>query len=301
MDEPAYVKLHQSGKLREIARQLYDIYENCTLCPRMCKVNRLNGETGVCSGSHWVKISSVHPHFGEERPLVGRRGSGTIFLTNCNLRCIFCQNWDISHSGDGYEISDEELAGEMLRMQKSGCHNINFVSPTHYLPNIVQAIEHAVEKGLHLPIVYNTGSYDRVEILQMLEGIVDIYLPDFKFADEAVAAKYAPGAGDYPTVAKAALKEMHRQVGILQTDENNIAVKGLMIRHLVMPEEQAGTKEFAKFVAQELDPGTYVNIMAQYHPAYKANLHPGLSRRITTAEYKEAMQAARDAGLFNLD
>lgn len=248
-----------------------------------------------------MKISSVHPHFGEERPLVGRCGSGTIFLAHCNLLCIFCQNWDISHSGDGYEISDEELAGEMIRLQKSGCHNINIVSPTHYLPNIVQAIDHAAEKGLHLPIVYNTGTYDRVEILQILEGIVDIYLPDFKYFDEAVAAKYSPGAGNYPAIAKAALKEMHRQVGILQTDENHIAFKGVIIRHLVMPEEQAGTKNFATFVAEELDPGTYVNIMAQYHPAYKANLHTGLSRRITTEEYSNAVQAARDAGLVNLD
>jgi putative pyruvate formate lyase activating enzyme len=193
MFEACYIKLHESGKLQEIARQLYAIYDNCTLCPRMCKVNRNQGENGVCSSGNRVKISSVSPHFGEERPLVGRHGSGTIFLANCSLLCLYCQNWDISHKGEGDEISDEELAAAMLRLQKMGCHNINFVTPAHYLPNIVRALVYAVEKGLQVPLVYNTGGYDRVEIIKMLEGIIDIYMPDCKYSDSEIAAKYSRG------------------------------------------------------------------------------------------------------------
>jgi putative pyruvate formate lyase activating enzyme len=299
--EPSYIKLHESGKLQETADRLTALYESCTLCRRNCKVNRNKGEEGFCKAGSRVKISSAHPHFGEERPLVGRHGSGTIFLTHCNLLCVYCQNWDISHRGEGDEISDEELASTMLRLQDIGCHNINFVSPTHYLPNIVQAIALAVEKGLRVPIVYNTGTYDRLETVQMLDGIVDIYLPDFKYADREVAEKYSPGAGDYPEVAKAALKEMHRQVGVLQTDKNNIALRGLMIRHLVLPGGLAGTEEFVKFVAEELDPRTYVNIMAQYHPSYKANRFPELSRGVTHIEYNQALVLAHMYGLHNLD
>ncbi len=298
--EPAYIKLHESGKLQETANRLNALYESCTLCARNCKVNRNQGEKGICKAGSRVKISSAHPHFGEERPLVGRNGSGTIFLTHCNLLCLYCQNWDISHGGEGDEISDQELASVMLRLQNIGCHNINFVSPTHYLPNIIQATVFAVENGLRVPIVYNTGTYDQLEIVKMLDGIVDIYLPDSKYIDGTIAKKYSPGAGDYPEVAKAALKEMHRQVGLLQTDENNIALWGLMIRHLVLPNGLAGTEEFVKFVADELNPGTYVNIMAQYRPAYKAHQFPELSRGLTHTEYNQALVLARKHGLYNL-
>jgi putative pyruvate formate lyase activating enzyme len=301
MFEACYIKLHKSGKLQQIADQLHAIYDSCTLCPRMCKVNRNQGETGVCSSGNRVKISSVSPHFGEERPLVGSHGSGTIFLANCNLLCLYCQNWDISHKGEGDEISDEELAEAMLRLQKMGCHNINFVTPTHYLPNIVQALVYAVEKGLQIPLVYNTGGYDRVEIIKMLEGVIDIYMPDCKYADGEIAAKYSHGARDYPGVSRAAIKEMHRQVGVLQTNENHIAQRGLIVRHLVLPGDLANTEEFVKFVAEELDPGTYVNIMAQYRPCYEAHRHAELSRPILSREHQNALLIARHHKLYNLD
>jgi putative pyruvate formate lyase activating enzyme len=301
MTEPSYFKLHESGELQKRAKQLLAIYNSCTLCARNCEVNRYEMEKGICSGGVKARISSVHPHFGEERPLVGRYGSGTIFFTHCNLLCLYCQNWDISHGGEGYEINDRQLAAEMIRLQGMGCHNINLVTPSHYLPNIVQALVYAVEKGLNVPIVYNTGTYDKVEILKLLDGIVDIYLPDFKYADKETANKFSPGAADYPEIAKAALKEMHRQVGVLETDENGIAVRGLMIRHLVLPGNLAGTEEFVKFVATELNPGTYVNIMAQYHPAHRACNFQELSRRITTAEYQQALVTANELGLYNLD
>lgn len=301
MYEPCYIKLHKSGKLQEIADQLFTIYDSCTLCARKCGVNRTQGETGICSAGNRVKISSVSPHFGEESPLVGRHGSGTIFFANCNLLCIYCQNWDISHKGEGDEISDEELAAAMLRLQKMGCHNINFVTPSHYLPNIIRALVHAVEEGLNVPLVYNTGGYDRTEIIKMLEGVIDIYMPDYKYSDGEAAANYSQGARDYPGVAKIALKEMHRQVGVLQTDKNNIALRGLIIRHLVLPHDLAGTEAFVKFVAEELDPGTYVNIMSQYRPCYKASHYRELSRGIISREYQNALVTARHHKLYNLD
>lgn len=299
--EPSYIKLHESGTLQNIADQFSAIYDNCVLCPRKCRVNRRNGELGTCKAGATVKISSAHPHFGEERPLVGRHGSGSIFLTHCSLRCLYCQNWDISHSGEGEEISDEQLAAAMLRLQQIGCHNINFVTPTHYLPNIVQALVYAVEKGLHLPIVYNCGGYERVEILQLLEGIIDIYMPDYKYSDGKIAAKYSPGVSDYPETARAALKEMFRQVGVLQTDEHNIALRGLIIRHLVLPNDLAGSDAFLKFVAEELDPATYLNIMAQYRPCYQAHKYPELSRGITSHEFNKVLLTAQKYKLFNLD
>ena len=301
MSEPSYIQLHKTGKLQEIAHQLYKIYDSCTLCPRMCKVNRNKGEKGVCSAGSRVQINSASPHFGEERPLVGKHGSGTIFLTNCNLLCLYCQNWDISHRGEGNEINDKELASFMLRLQNIGCHNINFVSPTHYLPNIIQALVYAVEKSLQVPLVYNTGGYDRLEIMQMLEGVFDIYMPDYKYSDGETAAKYSRGARDYPEVIQAVLKEMHRQVGVLQIDKDHIAQRGLIIRHLVLPHSLAGTEEFAKFVARELDPGTYVNIMSQYRPCYQASQYPKLSRTILAHEFQQAITIARNHGLYNLD
>lgn len=297
----SYLKLNKEGRLRDIAENLYSIYESCVLCPRMCKVNRNKEEKGFCGAGSKVKISSVHPHFGEEKPLVGRNGSGTIFLTHCNLLCVYCQNWDISHIGEGKEISDEDLAYEMIRLQKLNCHNINFVTPTHYLPNIVRALIYAIELGLSIPLVYNTGGYERVEIIKMIEGIFDIYLPDFKYWEGKISSLYSGGAEDYPERAKEAIKEMHRQVGVLKLDERHIAIRGLMIRHLVLPNDLAGTKEFVEFVFDELDPGTYVNIMSQYHPIYKANSFLELSRKPTTSEYTKAILEARDHGLFNLD
>lgn len=301
MIKPAYIKLFESGKLQDIAEQLYTIYDHCTLCPRQCGINRRKGEKGTCRAGASVKISSVNPHFGEERPLVGSHGSGTIFLTYCSLLCLYCQNWDISHGGKGEEINDAQLAAAMLRLQKLGCHNINFVTPTHYLPNIVQALVIAVEQGLCLPIVYNTGGYERVEILKLIEGVIDIYMPDYKYSDGKIAARFSPGTKDYPEIVKAALKEMHRQVGVLQTGDHHIAQRGLIIRHLVLPNGLAGTEAFAKFVAEELDPATYINIMPQYRPCYQSHNSPDLSRGITSEEFNDALLHAHKYGLYNLD
>lgn len=297
---PAYVKLGEAA-LAERAAALREIYAGCRLCPRQCGANRLRGEKGVCGGTARAKISSAHPHFGEERPLVGRGGSGTIFFSNCNLRCVFCQNWEINHRGDGSFIGDESLGRVMIDLQDTGCHNINLVTPTHYLPNIVAAIAHAARRGLRLPIVYNCGGYEPVEIIRMLDGIVDIYLPDYKYTDGAMAAKYSAGAADYPEIAAAAIAEMHRQVGELVVDENGVALRGLIIRHLVLPENAAGTDRFVEFVAKKLSPSTYVNIMAQYRPAHQATRYPALARRITAAEYRQAVAWARQAGLATLD
>jgi putative pyruvate formate lyase activating enzyme len=299
--EPAYLSLERSGELATRARELYSIYRSCRLCPRQCGVNRLKGETGVCSSTSRPKVYSTHPHFGEERPLVGRHGSGTIFFSNCNLLCIFCQNWEINHRGDGSFVSDETIGRLMFDLQDLGCHNINFVTPTHRVPNIVQGLRSAIRRGLRVPLVYNCGGYEPVEVLKLLDGIVDIYLPDFKYTDGAMAEKYSSGASDYPEVAAAAIEEMHRQVGELVVDENGIALRGLMIRHLVLPHNIAGTDKFVRFVAEKLTPSTYVNIMAQYRPEHQARLYPELSRRLTRSEYQQAIQWAREAGLTHLD
>jgi putative pyruvate formate lyase activating enzyme len=248
-----------------------------------------------------VVTFSVAPHFGEEISLVGQHGSGTIFFSNCNLRCIFCQNWPISHEGKGTECEDEELAEMMLKLQRMGCHNINLVTPTHVMPNILNATRMAYHKGLRIPLVYNTSGYERLEILKILDGIVDIYMPDMKYMDPDKAVKYSAGASDYPEVTKKAIIEMNRQVGVLQTDKQGIALRGVIIRHLVMPNRVAGTEKFIKWVAQALPKSTYVNIMPQYRVEYKAYEHPEIARGITVQEFLEAMQWAEKNGLTNLD
>ncbi len=298
---PAYLQLEKSGALAARARELLAIYRSCRLCPRACGVNRTKGEKGVCRGDSRVKVHSMHPHFGEERPLVGRGGSGTIFFSNCNLRCVFCQNWEIAHRGDGNLMSDDGLAGLMIEAQRMGCHNINLVTPTHYLPNIVNALRTAIAQGLTLPLVYNCGGYEPVEIIRMLDGIVDIYLPDYKYTDPAMAEKYSSGARDYPERAAESIAEMHRQVGELVVDEKGIALRGLIIRHLVMPHNIAGTDKFVLWVAEKLTRSTYVNIMAQYRPAHLAHKYPDISRRITNEEFRRAVGWAREAGLTRLD
>jgi putative pyruvate formate lyase activating enzyme len=271
------------------------------LCPRQCGVNRLKDEKGVCSSTSRAKVYSAHAHFGEERPLVGHGGSGTIFFSNCNLLCVFCQNWEINHRGDGSYVSDDAIGRLMTDMQSIGCHNVNVVTPTHIVPNIVAGLRTAIRRGLRAPIVYNCGGYEPVEIIKLLDGIVDIYLPDFKYTDGAMAEKYSTRARDYPEVAAAAIAEMHRQVGELVVDENGIALRGLMIRHLVLPDNIAGTDKFVQFVATKLTRSTYANIMAQYRPEHKAKGIPELSRRITTSEYERAIRWAREAGLTRLD
>lgn len=298
---PAYLALERTGELARRASELYSLYRSCRLCPRQCGVDRTKGEKGVCSSTSRAKVYSAHAHFGEERPLVGRGGSGTIFFSNCNLLCIFCQNWEINHRGDGTYVSDEEIGRLMTGLQAAGCHNINLVTPTHILPNIIAGLRAAIRRGLRLPLVYNCGGYEPVEIVKLLDGVVDIYLPDFKYAAGGMAEKYSSGARDYPERAAAAIEEMHRQVGDLVVDEEGVALRGLMIRHLVLPGNIAGTDQFVQFVARRLDRSTYVNIMAQYRPEHKAPGIPELSRRITGAEYRQAIRWAREAGLTRLD
>ncbi len=295
--EPAYLKAEREGRLAILEQELWEILEECRLCPRKCGVNRLKGQTGFCSSSANLKIASFGPHFGEERPLVGSGGSGTIFFSNCNLLCCFCQNWEINHRGDGQYASHDILADMMLSLQRRGCHNINFVTPTHVVPHIVKALRLAIIKGFVLPLVYNNGGYDNLDVIRKLDGIVDIYLPDFKYQDGTLAAKYSSSAKDYPEIAAATIEEMHRQVGELQVDLHGVARRGLIIRHLVMPGNIAGTDRFVQWVARELTPSTHVNFMDQYHPEHKAFDYPELSRRITQQEWNHARAWAQAAGL----
>jgi putative pyruvate formate lyase activating enzyme len=299
--EPSYLRLARQGRLRDVEKELWAVLDACRLCPRACGADRRDGKSGVCRSTARLKVASYGPHFGEERPLVGRGGSGTIFFSNCNLLCCFCQNWEINHRGDGRFISDVELTDMMLDLQERGCHNINLVTPTHVVPHIVRALRAAVDRGLRLPLVYNTGGYDSLDVIRALDGVVDIYLPDFKYQDGALAAKYSSGAADYPEVAAAVIKEMHRQVGTLKVDERGVAMRGLIIRHLVMPRNIAGTDRFVRWVARELTTDTCVNIMRQYRPEHRAREYPELARRISPEEWGQALAWARTAGLTNLD
>ncbi|MDO8835702.1 MAG: hypothetical protein Q7V01_08895 [Vicinamibacterales bacterium] len=298
--EPSYLRLARAGRLRQIERDLWDLLRACRLCPRACGADRQGGNRGACDATARLKVASYGPHFGEERPLVGRGGSGTIFFSNCNLLCCFCQNWEINHRGDGRFVSEPDLAEMMLSLQDRGCHNINLVTPTHVVPHIVRALREAVDRGLRLPLAYNTGGYDTVDVIRALDGVVDIYLPDFKYQDGALAAKYSSGAADYPAAAAAAIKEMHRQVGVLKVNERGVAVRGLILRHLVLPQNIAGTDRFVTWVARELTTDTYVNLMDQYRPAHRAREYPELARRLTPQEWAQARAWARAAGLTNL-
>jgi putative pyruvate formate lyase activating enzyme len=290
----------ETGVLKDRTEILTNALRDCSLCPRNCHADRLSGDTGTCSTGEFAVVSSYNPHFGEESPISGTRGSGTIFFTHCNLLCSFCQNFDISHEGRGQAVSARELADMMLTLQATGCHNINFVTPTHVVPQILQALIHATRDGLNIPIVYNSGGYDRVETLKFLDGIVDIYMPDFKFWNSETAADTCK-APDYPVIARDALKEMYRQVGDLRIDPQGIAEKGLLIRHLVMPEGLAETKDIMEFIAGEISPETYVNIMPQYRPCGKAWENPLLNRPIQLEEYRQALQEALNAGLNRVD
>lgn len=300
--QPAYLQIHRSGELRLRAREAVDRLAHCKMCPRACGANRLAGERGTCQTGRYACVSSHFPHRGEEACLSGWNGSGTIFFAQCNLRCVFCQNYDISQSSQFPEASPEKLAHIMLSLQTSGCHNINFVTPTHVVPQILEALVIAADAGLRLPLVYNTSAYDSVETLKLLDGVVDVYMPDFKIWDEEGAAKYLL-ARDYPDVARRALQEMHRQVGVLRMDECGLARRGLLVRHLVMSEGIAGTEQIATFLVEELSADTYVNLMAQYHPSGKVSraAFSEINRRITPAEYSEAVWSAQKAGLRRLD
>ncbi len=296
---PGYVKLLQTGDLNSRIGLLKEKLKSCTVCPHHCKVNRLNNERGFCRAGYNTVIDGYGPHYGEESVLVGKSGSGTIFFSYCNLQCVFCQNCEISHYGEGYEVTPTELARIMLSLQSMGCHNINLVSPSHFVPQIVEAVSIAAKEGLTLPLVYNTGGYDEVDTLRLLEGIIDIYMPDIKFGDNTKARKYTKSSG-YFDVAKSAVKEMHRQVGCLKTDEENIAYKGLLVRHLVMPENLADTDKIMEFIANEISRDTFINIMSQYYPACKSYEFPELSRRITVSEYNKAIGHAKRSGLKNI-
>ncbi len=296
---PAYLKL-PPGLLAEKAGIAEKMLTNCSLCPRACHVDRTAGKYGVCRTGVKPFVSSWGPHFGEERPLVGSRGSGTVFFGNCNLGCLFCQNYTISHLGEGSEISVGRLAEIMLELQAIGCHNINLVTPTHQMPAILRALYSAAEQGLALPLVYNCGGYESLNAIKLLEGVVDIYMPDFKYADPQMSLTYSK-AKDYPAVAKAVIKEMHRQVGDLIMDKSGVALRGLLLRHLVLPGGIAGTREVVRFIADEISKNTYVNIMDQYHPCFRAFEHPPLDRRITKDEFAEAIKFAFQAGLRRID
>lgn len=299
---PAYLTLYQSGELRLRAQEAIAGLAHCRVCPRDCEVDRLADKTGVCRTGRYARVSSYFPHFGEEDCLRGWRGSGTIFFTWCNLRCVFCQNFDISQEGMGVETPPEQLAAMMLDLQAQGVHNINLVTPEHVVPQVLEALVIAVEEGLRLPIVYNTSAYDSMESLRLLDGIVDIYMPDFKFWSPHLAQRYVK-AKDYPEVARRVILEMHRQVGDLVIDEDGLARRGLLLRHLVMPGFLEETKAILRFVAEEISRNTYVNLMDQYYPAGRvdAQHYPELNRRLTRSEYAEAVAYAQELGLTRLD
>jgi putative pyruvate formate lyase activating enzyme len=298
--EAAYLALLRSGELARRAQLAYERLSACDMCAMECGADRRAGKLGVCRTGERALVSSYGPHHGEEDPLRGTRGSGTIFFAWCNLTCQYCQNYDISQLGHGREVEPEEIASMMLALQAQGCHNVNFVSPSHVVPQIIAALLIAAEAGLRLPLVYNTGGYDSPTALRLLDGIVDIYMPDMKYADADAARRYSK-APNYPQVNQAAVKEMHRQVGDLVMDKGGVALRGLLIRHLVLPNGLAGTKAIAEFLAQEISPNTYINVMDQYRPAHKAADYPRLNRRPTAEEYAEAVRLVREAGLTRLD
>ncbi len=299
-DEPCYIQTWETGLLQEKIRQAAEVLQSCTLCPRKCRVNRKTGEKGICRTTDQAFVYGYHAHFGEEAPLVGRYGSGTIFFTHCNLKCNFCQNFEISHKGAGKQVSDMQLADMMLKLQNEGCHNINFVTPSHVVAQILPAVQLAAERGLKLPLVYNSSAYDAVETLRILDGVIDIYMPDFKFWDPRTS-DITCGAPDYPDVARKAILEMHRQVGDLVMDASGPAKRGLLIRHLVMPDGLTETGEIIKFIATKISANTYVNVMPQYHPSGDIGSIKSLRRQITPKEHAKALQYALEAGLTRID
>lgn len=296
-ERPGYLDLCDSGEIKSRIAALREYYSHCRLCPHQCGVDRAAGRKGICRSGAQPVVASHNIHRGEEPPVSGTAGSGTIFFSGCTGRCIFCQNYPISQMGAGVEITEDDLAGMMLELQDRGCHNINVVTPTHFSPSIVAAVATAASKGLRVPIVYNTSGYERVEILKLLAGIVDIYLPDAKYADNAAAVSLSGFTG-YVEENRAALREMYSQVGNLAV-RNDLAVKGLIIRHMILPGGLSGTREVLRFVAEELSPETFVSLMDQYFPAHQALKHAVISRRVSSEEYEEALDAFDDSGLFN--
>lgn len=299
--QPRYIELQKSGELKARGEILQEKMRHCNLCPRECDTDRLSGRRGDCNANADLEISSASPHFGEESELVGRHGSGTIFFTNCSLLCVFCINYEISQLGHGRRYNIRQLANMMLQLQRQGCNNINVVTPTHYIPHILLALDRAAASGLNIPLVYNTSGWEKTDVLEFLEDAVDIYLADFKYADSEAADKYSPGAASYPELTQKALLEMHRQVGVAKPDpETGLMNRGLMIRHLVMPENIIRSDSVVRWIANNLPKETYVNIMSQYTPMFKAFDHPEIARRITRSEYNNVVTIARSAGLTNL-
>lgn len=298
--KPSYIELHRKGILKKRKDEALARLESCSMCPRECNVNRLKDEKGYCNTGRKIRIASYNSHFGEEAPLVGTNGSGTIFISSCNLLCSFCQNYEISHLNEGYELEPEQTAALMLQLADRGCHNINFVTPTHVVPQILEALVIAAENGLSVPLVYNSSGYDRKETLELLDGIFDIYMPDFKFWDSAWAERYCE-ASDYRETAESAIREMHRQAGDLVVDDEGTAVKGLLVRHLVMPENISGTSDVMDFISKEISSDTYVNVMDQYRPCGNAVNDEYIDKRLSAGEFKDAMEAAERAGLKRLD
>jgi putative pyruvate formate lyase activating enzyme len=299
--EAAYLVLQRSGELASRVEQAYRHMEDCDLCARYCHVNRFKTTKGaVCHTGERAVVNSYGAHHGEEAPLRGQHGSGTIFFSWCSLRCVFCQNWEISQKGMGHEVEPEDIAGMMLALQAQGCHNINFVTPSHVVAQIIAAVNIAAERGLHLPLVYNTGGYDSPEALALLDGIIDIYMPDMKYGDSKIAHDYSH-VRNYVEVNFAAVKEMHRQVGDLQLDNKGIAQRGLLVRHLVLPGGIAGTEAVLAFLAREISTNTYLNLMDQYYPCYRADENPPLGRPLHSDEYAQALALAKKYGLHRLD
>jgi len=299
--EPSYLRLHRTGELVQRVRQARRQIEDCDLCARYCHINRLETIRGaVCRSGERARVHSFGPHHGEEGCLTGRNGSGTIFFSWCSLRCLFCQNWDISWKGEGEERSAEELAEMMLELQGIGCHNINLVTPSHVVAQILEAVAIAAESELKLPLVYNTGGYDSLEALALLDGVIDICMPDMKYGDSELAHRYSH-VRDYATYNQKAVKEMHRQVGDLVIGDDGLARRGLLVRHLVLPNNISASEKVVKFIAEEIGKNTYVNIMDQYRPCYRAGGTPELDRRITAAEFGQALDAARQYGLNKLE
>lgn len=291
MIKPLYLNL-SVREIKNISEELYENLRRCNLCPRNCSVDRTNNVLGFCGSSFKIKISSYFPHFGEESFISGVNGSGTVFFCGCNLRCVFCQNYEISCKNDGYEIEEKELAYAFLKLQSSGCHNINLVTPTHFVPQILKALVIAIENGLSIPLVYNCGGYESIEVIKKLEGIVDIYMPDVKFFHPEKSKKYI-NAEDYFQNIRSVLKEMHKQVGQLKI-EKGIAYRGLLIRHLLMPNGFDDFKEIVKFISKEISPQTYVNIMPQYRPLWLAEKYSQINRRVSPAEFENAIRFAKN-------
>jgi putative pyruvate formate lyase activating enzyme len=304
MSWPAYLDLHASGELSRRVDEGLSMLARCEVCPRNCRVDRLKDEVKVCKVGRRARVASAFAHFGEEDCLRGYRGSGTIFFSWCNLKCVFCQNWETSNEGAGEEVDARRLADLMLELQAQGCHNINWVTPEHVVPQILEALPLAIEDGLRLPIVYNTSAYDSLHSLRLMDGIVDIYMPDLKYLDPTLSSRLLK-ARDYPDVARAAIREMHRQVGDLEIGDDGLARRGLLVRHLLMPGSLDETERILRFLAEEISPDTYVNVMDQYHPDGRVVREPGrypaLERRITEDEHRTALRLAREVGLSRID